>query len=157
MAVINPNIGEAPATTYPAAAATDRTDEFATRSSAMGTGVISGMGVTAAGTLTLTVAAGTVSIQGTTYTYAGGTVAIVTNSTLLDRRDVVVYRAGTGIVALQGSTASYTPGSALWATNSVGNPPVKPDIVESTDVVLCEVYMPYNATTVATTASVWAI
>ena len=150
MAVINPNIGEAPATTYNAAAVTDRTDEFAGRCDALGTGVLSGMGVTAAGTLTLTVAAGVVSVLGVQYTYSGGTIPITTNSTLLDRRDVLVYRAGTGLVAIQGTTATYTPGSAVWSVTSTGNPPIKPDITESTDVVLCEVYMPYNATTVAT-------
>lgn len=151
MAVINPNIGDVPATTYNAAAVTDKTDDFAGRSDSLGTGVISGMGVTAAGTLTLTVAAGTVTVLGVTYTYAGGTVAITTNAGALDRRDVVIYRVGTGITKIDGTAASYTPTAALWSTSSTGNPPVKPAITESTDVVICEVYMPYNASTVGAT------
>ena len=153
MAVINPNIGDVPATTYNAAAVTDKTDDFAGRSDSLSTGVISGMGVTAAGTLTLTVAAGTVTVLGVTYTYTGGTVAITTNAGALDRRDVVIYRVGTGITKIDGTPASYTPTAALWSTSSTGNPPVKPAITESTDVVICEVYMPYNASTVGTTPS----
>ena len=151
MTVIKPNISEAPATTYNASAVPDRTDDFAGRSDAMGTGELTGMNVTAAASLTLTIAAGTVSVLGTSYTYAGGTVAVTTNAGLLDRRDVLIYRAGTGIVLLQGATASYTPGAALWSTGSVGNPPVKPDVVEATDLVLAEIYMPYNATIVDVT------
>lgn len=151
MAVINPNIGDVPATTYNAAAVTDKTDDFAGRSGALGTGVIAGMGVTAAGTLTLTVAAGTVTVLGVIYTYAGGTVTITTNAGALDRRDVVIYQVGTGITKIDGTAASYTPTAALWSTSSTGNPPVKPAITESTDVVICEIYMPYNASTVGTT------
>ena len=156
MTVIKPNISEAPATTYNASAVPDRTDDFAGRSDAMGTGGLTGMNVTAAASLTLTIAAGTVSVLGTSYTYAGGTVAVTTNAGLLDRRDVLIYRAGTGIVLLQGATASYTPGAALWSTGSVGNPPVKPDVVEATDLVLAEIYMPYNASVVSATLSTTA-
>ena len=156
MTVIKPNISEAPATTYNASAVPDRTDDFAGRSDAMGTGELTGMNVTAAASLTLTIAAGTVSVLGTSYTYAGGTVAVTTNAGLLDRRDVLIYRAGTGIVLIQGATASYTPGAALWSTGSVGNPPVKPDVVEATDLVLAEIYMPYNASVVSATLSTTA-
>ena len=148
MSVVIPNFSEAPATTFNAAAVRDRTDDYAARSDGQTTGVVSGMGVTASGSLTLTVASGQVYVRGVSYLYTGGTVPVVTNLGLLDRRDVVVYRVGTGIVVLQGSTGSYTPGSGVWTVSSAGNAPLKPDINEATDVVLCEVYMPYNATTV---------
>ena len=151
MAVIKPNINEAPATTYNAAAVPDRTDDFAGRSDSMATGELTGMGVTTAASLTLTIAAGTVSVLGVTYTYAGGTATVVTNAGLLDRRDVLIYRVGTGVMVLQGTTTSYTPGATMWTTSSVGNPPVKPDVVEATDMVMAEIYMPYNAAIVDAT------
>ena len=153
MGVVNPNIGDVPATTFPGAANTSRSDEFAARCDAQGTGIITAGTVTAAGTLTLTYGAGVVAVEGIQYAYSGSTIAVTTNSGLLDRRDLLIYRVGTGIMILQGTTAVYTPAAANWALTSSGNPPVSPDIVESTDCILCEIYMPYNATTVASAIS----
>ena len=155
MTVVNPNIGDAPATTFNAAAVTDRTDEFAGRSAALGTGVVSGLAVAGNGSASVTVAGGAVEVQGVPYTVASVTLAVATNAGALDRRDAVIYRVGTGVTILQGTSGSYAPGSQIWTTSASisGTPPVKPDITESTDVVLAEIYMPYNAASVSSGVS----
>jgi hypothetical protein len=174
MAVINPNyedtLGGVAVSTWPAVAVEDRTDRFAFRSVSMGTGFAAAAGVTAAGTLVLSYPAGTAFVQGVSYPYSSGSVTVTTNSGLLDRRDAIVYRVGSGVTYLIGTPATYTPTGACWAPypGSAGSPPVKPTVNpatssfnsalvnESTDAIMCEVTMPYNATTVSTTFSATA-
>lgn len=101
----------------------DATDWAAQSASEDGTYVISGMGVTADTGLTVTVAAGTYAINGTVYTYAGGTVA-ATSASASDRRDIVsINTSGTLTV-----TAGTACGTAGWIRTTAALPPVKPAI-----------------------------
>ena len=101
----------------------DATDWAAQSASEDGTYVISGMGVTADTGLTVTVAAGTYAINGTLYTYAGGTVA-ATSASASDRRDIVsINTSGTLTV-----TAGTACGTAGWIRTTAALPPVKPAI-----------------------------
>ena len=154
MAVIIPNYQDSPS--FPAMAERDRTDDFAARCAAQGTGVLSGMAVTqhTGSDMYVTVAAGQVSVQGNVSTYAGGTVGPFNAAGAGDRRDCVVLRSGSATI-LTGSVPTLLQaggsGSGLvgaWAVTSTYVPPVKNDVVETTDCVLAEVYVAYNTTAI---------
>jgi hypothetical protein len=154
MAIVKPNYNESPGSTLNCCAMPDRVDDFAGRCDAQGTGVISNPSVTTAGSLTLTYGAGSVAVGNVIYSFSGSTINVVTNATLLDRRDVLIYRVGTGIMILEGTPGSYTPTGAVFsASTSSGQCPLKTDITESTDCVLREIVMPYNASTVGSSPS----
>jgi lysophospholipase L1-like esterase len=134
----------------------DPFDRFVDRAAAEGTGVVSGMDCTADGTdLTLTFAAGYVSVKGTLYSYAGGTVAVGTGSASM-RRDAVVFRATgptTGsLVVIPGTPWGVAAGKGGdWDRNNrtdVG--PIKPNAVGATDVPLREVVVPAGVTAITT-------
>jgi hypothetical protein len=154
MAVVIPNDQDSPS--FIGMAVRDRTDDFAARCASLDSGVVSGMAVTqnTGSDMNVAVATGTVAVAGTTYTYTGtGSPFAISAAGAGDRRDVVVYRAGTGVVVLTGTIPSGLTGA--WTTASYPTlPPVKPNIVESTDVVLAEVYVDYNTTAIVTATNV---
>jgi hypothetical protein len=154
MAVVCPNIEDAPA--YAAMAVRDAVDMWALTSDAQSTGVLSGCAVTATGgAMSVAVAAGSVVVAGTTYVVSGSTLTIGAASTS-DRRDTVVYTAGTGLQVIAGGPCGYTSGN--WTTSvTSNNPPVKQYTtgsyaVPTNSVVLAEVYVAGTGGT-ATTSS----
>ena len=101
MAVTCPNIEDNPA--FDAMAVRDSVDLFALGSDAQAVVVVTGMAVTGSGSaMSVKVAGGQVSINGITYDYTGGTVTVGAASTS-DRRDTVVYTAGTGVQVIAGT------------------------------------------------------
>ena len=152
MAVVLPNIEDNP--TYNAMAVRDAVDWYALGSQSLGTGVVTGMTVTGTGAMGASVASGSVSVSGSVFSWAGGSVTVGSASTA-DRRDTLVYRSGS-VVVIPGSPCSVT--GALWTTSATSNPPIKATLVQTaggsstvstlTDVVLAEIYVAYNATTI---------
>ena len=151
MAVVCPNIEDAPS--FDAMAVRDSVDLFALTSDTQAAVVVTGMAVTGTGSMSVAVAAGQVSINGTTYDYAGGTATIGAASTS-DRRDTVVYTAGTGVQVVAGTACGYTTGT--WTkTVTTSNPPVKALTgLPSNCVVLAEVYVSLSTTTIVTATNV---
>ena len=155
----HPNIEDIPGTyAYDGMAALDDVDQFVDRAPGEGTGAYYGLQVAqntgGAGDWTLNLSAGAGQLKGVTggtYTNAltSATTMAVPSST--DRRDLVVWRVGTGVVVIKGTP--WTPGAgdgAAYTRTSVGLPPVKPKPVSGTDVPLAEIYVPYNATALVT-------
>jgi hypothetical protein len=124
----------------------DETDDFALLYALSGQAyVITGMQVTPSSGMTVAVAAGTFVINGTVYTYAGGTVTVGANSgSSGDRRDIIsINSSGTLTV-----TAGTPCGTSGWVRTTNALPPVKPSI-PSNNCILGEVFVNYNLTTVA--------
>jgi len=147
MAVVLPNIQDSPS--FDGMAVPDSVDEFAASCDAQATGILSGMSVTQDTGLDMkiAVASGTVAVAGVEYTFAGsGSPFTVGAASASDRRDVVIYRAGTGVMVLAGTPC----GTAGWTRTSTGLPPVKPAIAPSTDAVLAEIYVASTTTTIIT-------
>lgn len=121
----------------------DATDWAAQSASENGTYVITGMGVTTDTSLTVTVAAGTHAINGTVYTYAGGTVT-ATAASASDRRDIVTINTS--------GTLTVTPGTACgtagWVRTTSALPPIKPAI-PSNQCLLAELAILSTTTTIA--------
>ena len=151
MAVVCPNIEDAPS--FDAMAVRDSVDLFAMTSDAQAAVVVTGMTVTGTGSMSVAVAAGQVSINGTTYDYTGGT-ATVGAASSSDRRDTVVYTAGTGVQVIAGTACGYTSGT--WTkTVTTANPPVKQlTAMPSNSVILAEVYVSLSTTTIVTATNV---
>ena len=144
MAVVNPNLQDSPA--FDAQAVRDSVDLFAmVGSDAV---VVSGMVVSTFTTMVINIAAGAVSINGTTYNYSGGT-ATVTAASTSDRRDTVIYTAGTGVQVIAGTPCGLL--AANWTRNVTSNsPPVKQlTAIPANSVILAEAYVGYSTTTVA--------
>lgn len=147
-----PNIQDCPSTfAYDGMAIFDECDQFVDRCGAEGTGLLPGSvlagssfsaAVAADGTdLILTVAAGTVQVLGATFAFAGGTVAVAAGSTT-DRRDSLVLRSGS-LFVIEGTPWTQGTGDGpAWTRYSVGTGPEKPNVTESSDVMLAEVYVP---------------
>ena len=154
MAVVCPNIEDSPA--FDAMAVRDSVDYFAMTSDAQSRVVVSGMAVTGTGSMSVAVAGGSVAISGTTYNYTGGTVSVGAASTS-DRRDTVVYTAGTGVQVIAGGPCGYTTGIWTQAVTS-NNPPVKATVgtyaIPANAVVLAEVYVAKTTTTIVTATNV---
>lgn len=149
--LVLPNIQDSPS--FDGMAVGDAGDEWSLNGPTLGTGVISGMAVTqdTGSDMKIAVASGIVTVGGTQYTYTGtGSPFTITTASATDRRDVVVYRAGTGIVVIAGTAC----GTAGWTRTSTGLPPVKPDIVQSTDVILAEIYVASTTTVISTATNV---
>jgi hypothetical protein len=146
MAVVNPNLQDSP--TFDAQAVRDSVDLFAMSSDAQGSVVVSGMVVAPSSAMVIAIAAGAVSINGTTYNYAGGT-ATVTAASTSDRRDTVVYTAGTGVQVIAGTPCGFLAGN--WTRTITSNsPPVKQlTAIPANSVILAEAYVGYSTTTVA--------
>lgn len=149
MALVLPNIEDAPS--FDGMAVRDSADFSALGAPGRGSGVVSGMAVTqdTGSNMKVAVASGVISINGVETTYSGtGSPFTVAAASATDRRDAVIYRVGTGVVVLAGTAC----GTAGWTHTSTGNPPVKPTLTESTDVLLDEIYVAAT-TTVITTAT----
>jgi len=135
--------------TFPAQAGLDTQGLQAITAFAAGGGVLSGCGVTAQSSpnMTVQVAAGILAVAGTAYSVgAVGSLAIAAASTT-DRKDVVIYRVGTGVMVLQGTPC----GTAGWtATSSNPNYPVKPALTFTTDLLLAEIYVEGTGATATT-------
>ena len=144
MAVVNPNLQDSP--TFDAQAVRDSVDLSAmVGSDAV---VVSGMVVSPSSAMVIAIAAGAVSINGTTYNYAGGT-ATVTAASTSDRRDTVIYTAGTGVQVIAGTPCGLLSANWLRTTTS-NNPPVKQlTAIPANSVILAEAYVGYSTTTVA--------
>ena len=144
MAVVNPNLQDSP--TFDAQAVRDSVDLSAMVGS--GAVVVSGMVVSPSSAMVIAIAAGAVSINGTTYNYAGGT-ATVTAASTSDRRDTVIYTAGTGVQVIAGTPCGLLAANWLRTTTS-NNPPVKQlTAIPANSVILAEAYVGYATTTVA--------
>ena len=144
MAVVNPNLQDSP--TFDAQAVRDSVDLSAmVGSDAV---VVSGMVVSPSSAMVIAIAAGAVSINGTTYNYAGGT-ATVTAASTSDRRDTVIYTVGTGVQVIAGTPCGLL--AANWVrTTTSNNPPVKQlTAIPANSVILAEAYVGYATTTVA--------
>lgn len=149
MSLVEPNIQDSPS--FDAMAVPDATDDWCLLGAIAGTGVVSGVAVTqdTGSDMKVAYSGGQVAVAGTLYTVTSGTATVSAASTS-DRRDVVVYRAGTGVVVLAGTpcgTVGWTRSAAVASL-----PPVKPAVVRSTDCVLAEVYV--TPTTVAIVTAV---
>jgi len=98
--------------------------------------VDSGSAVTPDTGLTVSVAAGTVFVAGTSYSPTAGTVT-VTGASSTDRKDLVVYTVGTGYHVVAGTPC----GTGGWVRSSANpNYPVKP-AVPANSVALAEIYV----------------
>lgn len=160
MAVVLPNIQDTGiAQVWNATCVRDDVDWFALGSLSSGTGVITGAAVTAPGsTMQLSVAAGTVVVNGSQYSFSTTASAATTigAASTSDRRDTVVYTVGTGISIIPGGPCGFTTGN--WTTSVLSsNPPVKQYVtgtyaVPANSVILAEVYVAGSGGT-ATTAS----
>ena len=144
MAVVNPNLQDSP--TFDAQAVRDSVDLFAMAGN--DAIVASGMVVAPSSLMVVAIAAGSVSINGTIYNYAGGT-ATVTAASTSDRRDTVVYTAGTGVQVIAGTPCGLL--AANWTRTITSNsPPVKQlTAIPANSVILAEAYVGYSTTTVA--------
>lgn len=144
MAVVNPNLQDSP--TFDGQAVRDSVDLSAmVGSDAV---VVSGMVVSPSSAMVIAIAAGAVSINGTTYNYAGGT-ATVTAASTSDRRDTVIYTADTGVQVIAGTPCGLLAANWLRTTTS-NNPPVKQlTAIPANSVILAEAYVGYSTTTVA--------
>jgi hypothetical protein len=145
MAVICPNIEDSP--TFDAMAVRDSVDFYVLTTNV--NGVVSGLQVTqdTGSDMKVQVAAGSCQVGTTTYTLGTAwTSPTITAASSGDRRDVVVYRAGSGPVYIVGTACALT--GTIWTRTSNQNPPVKPNVVTTTDVVLAEVYVAYNTTAI---------
>ena len=167
MAVVNPNI-EDTGLSFNAMAVRDAVDLFAQSSTAFGTGVVTGCQVTGTGASAsgyagvVNIAAGSVTVAGVTYNVASVAANVASVATNADRRDTVIYRVGTGVTVVAGTPCSVT--GAVWTTSSSANPPIKGQVVNTTattgqistttDVVLAEVYVAYNTTSISTSTNV---
>ena len=154
MAVVCPNIEDSPS--YDAMAVRDSVDYFALTSDTQSYVVVNGMNVTGTGTMNVAVAGGAVAIGGQTYNYAGGSVSI-TAASVSDRRDTVVYTASVGVQVIAGQPCGYTSGIWTKAVTS-NNPPVKTMVgtygIPANSVILAEVYVANNTTTITTVTNV---
>ena len=128
----------------------DQTDNYAFLQALQGTYVVSGMAVTPSSGMTVAVAAGYFCINGTVYSYAGGTVAVGANSGVSgDRRDIVtINTSGTLTV-----TAGTACGTAGWVRTTNALPPVKPSI-PANQVLLGEVSVIGSVTTTVASANI---
>jgi len=138
-----PDIESAP--TYAGQAVPDSTD-WTVVAQPFQAGVITGLAVTASSpaSMTLQVAGGSALVNGVvTPNIAATTVTIATASTS-DRRDLIAVAPGGTIDYIQGVPS----GTANWTTSSTGAPPVKPALPAGY-VALAEVYVPANATSIA--------
>ncbi len=123
----------------------DQTDLQCVAAGSGGTGVLSGLAVSPSSGMTLAVASGTASYEGTTQTYAGGSVTLPAAQTQGDRRDIVIWQSSTNTVTyVQGANC----GVQGWTLSASGSGPVKPAIPAGA-VLLAEVYVAYNTTAVA--------
>jgi hypothetical protein len=155
MAGAYPNIEDSPQ--YDAMAVRDSTDLYALTCGASGTGVISGMVVTqdTGSDMNVQVSAGSVVVNGQPATLTTAwTSPTITAANTGDRRDVVIYRLNVGCLYITGTPCSLT--SANWTRTANQNPPIKPNIIPATDVVLAEVYVAGSGGT-ATTAIVGTV
>lgn len=145
MALVVPDIQSITngSTGYDFQAVEDQTDWAAQAASEAGTGVITGMAVSPSSGMTVAVAAGTYMVNGTVYTYAGGTVT-ATSASVSDRRDIVSINTS-GTLAVTAGTACGTAG---WTRSSSGLPPVKPAI-PSASALLGELAITSTTTTIA--------
>jgi hypothetical protein len=138
VALILPNLQDAPA--FDAMAVRDAADYQTLAAASRNTGVLSGMQITQdTGTdLKIAAASGSVRILGQVFSYTGtgSPFTVPTVSPGGDRRDAVIYRAGSGVEILEG-TPNTTPN---WDASSDTDPPVKPELVEATDCLLAEIY-----------------
>jgi hypothetical protein len=151
MALILPNIEDAPS--FDGMSVRDAADFQTLAAAGRGTGVISGMAITQdSGTdLDIASAVGVVKVNGIRYTYAGtGSPFTVPAVSVSDRRDAVVYRAGTGVVIIEGTPC----GTANWNAAMAANAPVKPPLVEATDCLLGEIYTTPTTTAIVTATNI---
>ena len=131
-------------TGYDMQAWTDSTDNAILQAAISGAAfVVTGMTVSPSSGLTVAVAAGGYCINGTFYTYAGGTVT-ATSAGASDRRDLVsIDTSGTLYV-----TAGTVCGTAGWVRTSSGLPPVKA-AVPSNQCGLADLVVTSTTTTIA--------
>jgi hypothetical protein len=124
----------------------DETDLFAQLYASSGTAyVISGCEVTFDTSMTVSISAGYYCINGTIYSYAGGTQVIAANSGASgDRRDIVTLNTSLASVATTGTPC----GTSGWVRTTSALPPVKPAI-PANQVLIAEVGVLYNTTTLA--------
>lgn len=140
---------------YPAQAVIDGTDLTAITTGVSLNGVVSGCAVSprSPATMGVSVAAGTVIINGGLLPVAGGNVSISAASSG-DRRDIVWAALVSGSMTV-GSTAGTPSASSYWQFVTQGTPPVKP-ATPAGAVLLAEVYVVgtgYSSPTVAITAT----
>lgn len=141
MALTLPNLESSP--TFDGQSVPDATDFAAIGGTADGNGVLSGCQVTVDTGMTVTVASGTVVVNGVLVTVTGTTVTAGAASTY-DRRDIVVVNSS-GTISIVAGTPCTTTG---WTRSTNSLPPVKPAI-PSNSVILAELYVAYNTTSIA--------
>lgn len=177
MAIVLPQLDDAPA--FAGMAVQDSVDDFVRISDKYGTFVETGCQVTqdTGSDMKVAVAAGRVAIQGNDYAYAGTGASPLTipAASTGDRRDTIVLRLSAGVVSavcVEGSVPTSYPGSTpLVGAWTVGIPPstslppkkgpmnnnpgttVSTSVNVSVDVVLAEVYVAFNTTTITGTAT----
>ena len=174
MALVMPTLQDGPA--FDGMCVEDEVDIFARTSQFYGTGVISGCQVTqnASGpNMTVQVSAGLVAIQGNTYVYPGTGLSNLTVQTASagDRRDTVILRlfqSGTPFVFAEVVTGTVPSGlTGAWTRNTntlTALPPLKgafnwslatptTSVDVQTDVVLAEIYVAFNTTSISGTAA----
>jgi hypothetical protein len=173
MAALMPTLQESPA--FDAMAVYDDVDAFVGGIQAsFGSGVVAGgtsclVTQHGAGAMSVDVLAGSVIIGGTLYSFAGTSGLAIGAASAGDRRDTVVLRAqfgsvtatvvqGTPPVGLVGAWTRNTPVSTCLAPvkgpmsySSAATPQASVD--PNTDVVLAEVVVPFNATSILGTLS----
>lgn len=109
--------------------------------------VISGMQVTPDSGMTVSVASGYYVINGTVYSYSGGTVTVSANSgSSGDRRDIITINSSGTLTA----TAGTPCGTEGWIRTTNALPPVKPAIPTSPyQCILAEIAVLYNTTSIS--------
>lgn len=102
-----------------------------------GTGILSGMGVSVNSGMQLTISSGTFAINGTKYTYAGGTPTVTTADVSNPRKDIMTINSAGTITITAG-----TPASAL-AISSTGRQTYQPipSDIPANQVILAEIWV----------------
>jgi hypothetical protein len=124
----------------------DTVDGAAQAGVTAGNYVVTGCAVTPQGSpnMTVAVAAGTVVINGTTYTISANGAVTVGAASASDRRDIITVNTA-GTISCTAGTACGTAG---WVRTTAANPPVKPSI-PANSVILAEVVVKSSTTSIA--------
>jgi len=106
------------------------------------TGVLTGCGVTTSSAMTVAIASGTYIINGTKYTYSGGTQVVTAASSSNPRKDII-YLNASGLQYTTGTAAAAAPSSSTGRQTSIPIPPTLP----SDSVLLAEIWVETSETT----------
>jgi len=107
-----------------------------------GDGVVSGLEVTAAGGMDLSVSEGAAIINGTLVSFSATSVTVPAADSLYPRKDIVVAKSDGSIEVVQGTPDSPLPSDRTGVFTVTPRPPDPP----SGSIILAEIWVPAGAT-----------